>query len=461
MCRCSPYVLLTATLLLPLLLSCSRSASGPVSTVSPATPNPSIWAVAWSNSPENALTSSANTGGQEQSFRFFFVPTLPGTEERIHLSNFFGTTPISVGAARLAIATEKGAAIDTAHDAALTFGGSSSITIPPGGAVISDPVNITYSYGQKMAVSMYLQGTFPSLTQHDAQVETNYENAPGGGNATSDASGASLSQTSGEWFLLSGMDVYGAYQGTVAILGSSTVDGHNSNFGNTESYPTANVAVDGQDRDRPSDWLARELLAAGYQLGVANAGVLADPAGPNSGATPANGIADGIDRVNRDVLQLPGIKAVIIYLGSIDIRSADCKSAPDIENSLTNIVAQAQAVGVRVILATIPPAAYCSTPGTANFGPVPSPADPYAGDINPGPENPGGAQRKILNTWIRTSGAQLPGVVGIADFDKALLDPEHPDFMMPALNSGDNFHPNGFGYGVQSAAIPLQSILGY
>jgi len=32
--------------------------------------------------------------------------------------------------------------------------------------------------------------------------------------------------------------------------------------------------------------------------------------------------------------------------------------------------------------------------------------------------------------------------------------------MPPSLNSGDNFHPNGCVYGVQSAAIPLQAIPG-
>jgi hypothetical protein len=68
-------------------------------------------------------------------------------------------------------------------------------------------------------------------------------------------------------------------------------------------------------------------------------------------------------------------------------------------------------------------------------------------------------QRNLVNAWIRTTAATLPGVVGIADLDKALADPAHPDFMLPNLNSGDNFHPNGVGYGVQSGAIPLDVLL--
>jgi hypothetical protein len=109
-------------------------------------------------------------------------------------------------------------------------------------------------------------------------------------------------------------------------------------------------------------------------------------------------------------------------------------------------------------MATLPPSAFCNTPGSPNYGPVPNPNDPYAGEGNP-PTNGGMVQRNLVNAWIRTTAVNLPGVVGIADFDKALADQAYPDFMLPYLNSGDNFHPNGPGYGVQSGAIPLNVLL--
>ena len=63
---------------------------------------------------------------------------------------------------------------------------------------------------------------------------------------------------------------------------------------------TPNTSLARQDNDRPSDRLARELQAAGYQLGVLNAGVLGDAAGPNTENAPDNpDIQDGIDRLNR------------------------------------------------------------------------------------------------------------------------------------------------------------------
>ncbi len=439
-----------------LLAGCSQSGGG--NSVGTAAAPFSLWAVAWGNSPENALPSAANPGGQEQSFRFFFYPTVAGTEERVRFSNYFGTTPITIGAARLAVAAG-GAAIDPAHDAPLTFQGSASAVIQPGQTLTSDPVNITYSFGQKMAVSMYVQGVFPPLTYHNSIVGTNYAASSGAGDATGDAGGASFTQQVSNWFLLSDMDVYGPYQGTVALFGSSSIDGAQSNLGNTNAYPTPQVTVPGQDNDRPSDWLARQLNAAGYNLGVLNAGVVADPAGPNSGATPARGVADGEDRIARDVLEQPSVRAVVIYLGAVDIKSADCKSAPDVEAALTNIVGQAYAAGKRVILGTLPPSVFCSNPAQPEYGPSPTPSNPYAGDINSGPENPGAVQWRAVNDWIRTAGAALPGVVAIADFDKAMADPNHPDLLLPTINSGDNTHPNGPGYGVQSSAIPLSALL--
>ena len=462
--RLHTFISCAALCLVPLLLSCSSSNTAATAVPTPAptpTPTPTVapsWVVAWGASPENALAGTENPGGSEQSFRSFFLPTVAGTEERVHFSNLFGTTPLVIGSARLALAgTTAGqtAAIDGPHDVALTFSGAAGVTIPAGQEIVSDPVNISYTFGQKMAVTFYLPGSFPALTQHESQVTTNYATPVGAGNATADAAGEAFTTTDTEWFVVTGVDVYGGYQGTVAIFGSSSVDGHASNFGDTSSYPTANGPVAGQDNDRPSDWLARELNTAGYNLGVLNAGTIGDPAGEDSRTLPTPGAAAiaGVDRMKHDVLEQPGIKAVVIYFGGIDLR-ADCLPATSVEVSLTNMVAQAQAAGVRVILATLPPSEYCQS-----ATPLSSSADPYAGDLNPGPENPGSTQRRALNTWIRTTGATLPGVVAIADFDQALADPNHPDFMLPNLNSGDNFHPNGVGYGVQSAAIPLASLL--
>ncbi len=433
-----------------LLQSCSNAGPAPLALA--ATEQ---WVVAWGVSPQNALNSSTDPGGAEQSFRFLVYPSVGGTKERVHLSNYFGTTSITIGAARLSAASagDNSPAVDPTRDAGLTFNGSKSITLQPHQEVDSDPVSLTYSFGEWLAVSVYVQGTFPALTEHDAQFSNNFYAPSGAGDLTADTAGSSFSVANTKWLLATAVEAYGPYQGTVAIFGSSSVDGHEANYGDTNAYPVYNVPVAGQITDRPTDWLARSLIAGGYSLGVENAGLAADPAGED--ASTATGTATaGVDRFQHDVVMLPGIKAVVIYSGGVDIRQ-DCIPATAVEASLSNIVAQAHAANIRVILATLPPSEYCTTQA-----PLPSTAAPYNGDINPGPENSGSVQRRALNTWILSTGAQLPGVVAIADFDKVLADPAHPDFLLPNLVSGDNFHPNGVGYGVQNSAIPLQDLLG-
>lgn len=414
------------------------------------------WVVGWGASPENALAGSENPGGNAQSFRSLFYPTVSGAMERVHLSNLYNTAPITVGAARLAVSIS-GSAVDPGRDQPLTFNGQSSITLAPGQEAVSDPVQVNYTFGQKLAVSLYVSGSYASLTQHESQVIVNYATPSGTGDATTDVTGASFTQSNTEWFVLSGIDVYGAYQGAVALFGSSSIDGHGSNYGNTNAYPVFNNPIASQDDDRPSDWLARQLAAAGYNLGVLNAGTIGDPAAEDARTASGSSVA-GVDRFNHDVLQQAGIKTAVIYIGGIDMRG-DCVPATNVEASLTNIVTQAYTAGVRVILATLPPSEYCTLEQPLPSATYPYNGDEFTGPLNPSPENPGSTQRRLLNTWIRTTAPSLPGVVGIADFDEVLADPNHPDFMIPTYMSSDQFHPNGMGYGIQSSAIPLNVVI--
>ena len=169
-----------------------------------------------------------------------------------------------------------------------------------------------------------------------------------------------------------------------------------------------------------------------------------------------NNTRNANQRVRSDVLTLPNLLAAMTYFGSIDIRSPDCQSAPAIEAATTTLVTTLAAARVPIVLATLPPSAFCTNPAEANFGPVPSAANPYAGGVKPGPANGGELQRIAFNQWVRATGARLPGVAGVADLDGALLDPDHPDFLLYPYNSGDNQHLNGNGYRVAANAFPLK-----
>jgi lysophospholipase L1-like esterase len=201
---------------------------------------------------------------------------------------------------------------------------------------------------------------------------------------------------------------------------------------------------------RLSDSLAKQLNANGYKIGVVNAGISGDTLTDVS-SNAANNLEKGVDRVSRDVLALPNVLTMVTYLGSIDIRSVDCKSAPELETAMQTLVAKVVAAKVSVLLGTIPPSAFCTNPAQANFGPTPTAADPYAGGET-GSLNGGEPQRTAFNAWMRTTGVKLPGVAGVAD-------PARLHFLLPMYNSGDNFHPNGAGYEAESLAIPLKLLV--
>ena len=217
------------------------------------------------------------------------------------------------------------------------------------------------------------------------------------------------------------------------------------------------MPVVGQHTERLSDLVAQRLNAAGYQIGVVNEGVPGDTVTVDSSNQTGN-VKNANDRIAQDVLGLPNLLGMVAYFGSIDLRSQDCKSASAIEAATQRMVATAATAKVPVVLVTIPPSAFCTNPAQSNFGPSPSPSAPYAGG-SPGTVNGAETQRLTLNDWIRQTGAQLPGVVGIADFDNALADPARPNFMQPLYNSGDNYHPNGEGYRAEAGSVPL-AVLG-
>ncbi len=79
---------------------------------------------------------------RNQTVRQIASISIGGSRVRVVLSNEYGSKPLVIGAAHVAVAGS-GAAIVAGSDRALTFDGHSSVTIPPGAPVISDPVDLT------------------------------------------------------------------------------------------------------------------------------------------------------------------------------------------------------------------------------------------------------------------------------------------------------------------------------
>jgi lysophospholipase L1-like esterase len=208
--------------------------------------------------------------------------------------------------------------------------------------------------------------------------------------------------------------------GAVVTLGDSITDGAHSTVDANHRYP---------------DYLAVRLHAnrKTAHLSVLNEGisggrVLFEGHGPSA-----------LRRFDRDVLAQPGVRYVIYLEGINDIgqilRPGSPEStvtADDLIFAATQMVIRAHQHGVKVFGATLLP-----------FGPRNLPANPDWPRV-----------RQVIgqyNEWVRTSHV----FDGVVDFDKATADPQAPQTMLPAYDSGDHVHPNDAGYKAMADAIDL------
>ena len=100
--------------------------------------------------------------------------SLGGSRVRIVLSNEFGLDPLTIGAAHVALSAG-GNEIALSSANALTFGGQTSIKIPPGAVAVSDPADLKLPALANLAVSLFLPAQpMRQRTFHWFAAQTNY-----------------------------------------------------------------------------------------------------------------------------------------------------------------------------------------------------------------------------------------------------------------------------------------------
>ncbi len=113
---------------------------------------PNSWITTWTASPmapRGVIPSSFSNRTVRQIVRV----SIGGRKVRLGLSNEFGTEPLLIGAASVALA---GREIACGGQHALTFGGSKSIIILLGAPALSDPVELDLAPLSELTVSLYL-----------------------------------------------------------------------------------------------------------------------------------------------------------------------------------------------------------------------------------------------------------------------------------------------------------------
>src|ERR1039458_2720317 len=78
--------------------------------------------------------------------------SIGGPQVRVVFTNEFGTDPLTIGAAHIAV-SQGDSTINLVSAAGLTFGGRTMVTIPPGALMVSDPAEVKVPAGSHLAIT--------------------------------------------------------------------------------------------------------------------------------------------------------------------------------------------------------------------------------------------------------------------------------------------------------------------
>ncbi|HEY1176739.1 MAG TPA: SGNH/GDSL hydrolase family protein [Phytomonospora sp.] len=397
------------TLLVALVLTAGLAA--------PAAAHGPRWTATWTQSmqpPSGEPWQDPNwslAGFDDQSLRQELRVSRGGDVLRVTVSNRYGTGPLRLTGATVAKAAADGA-VRPSTLRPLTFGHRVSATVPAGAERTSDAAFLRVAALEELTVTLYFSGPTGPATYHELAGRTSYL---ADGDHRFDPRASAFTATSGASYLLSRVDVGGRPAEAVAAFGDSITDGYGATPGTDRRYP---------------DRLAERIADAGLPYGVLNTGIGGNEV-LNDNAT---GGESALHRFQRDVLDQPGLRTVLILEGVNDIGVAAWLGRPLTAEMLIDghraLIAAARAEGVRVVGATI---------------------TPIAGSFYDSPEAE--AIRDAVNDWIRTSG-EYDAVV---DFDRVLAEPGG-DKMRAEYTVGDWLHPNDAGYAAMADAVDLASL---
>ena len=372
------------------------------------------WVGTWGNAlhqPDLGVPGLANAGFSNQTLRQIVHISVGGSRVRVRLSTF-GAAGLVIGAAHIALHATT-ASIVPGSDRTLTFGGISSITIPPGALVVSDPVDLNVPELGDLAISIFVPGNTGPASWHFEGRQTSFISPSG--NFTASAT-MPFSSTTLARFWLAGVDVAASSKpGDLAWASRSRM----VRIHRGRQRP--------MDRPTPGD---RGPTVIGRWACERRS-----PAADSFTIPRPNGLA----RFDRDVLAQTGVSHVITQIGANDIftvNPAEEVTVDQIIQGQKQLIQRAHARGLKIFGCTLTPVEGFLLPGT----PIPV--------FSPAKE----VKRQAVNAWIRTSGAYDD----VIDFDRVLRDPNSPSKIIAVYDSGDHGHPTDAGYQALANAIDLR-----
>jgi hypothetical protein len=411
-----------------------------------ASPSGSAWAGAFESPIEDGFNPPSGLSYGNQTMRIALTPQTSapiGAQLRVRLSNpgFLatdGTGPLQVGA--VTIAPESVGAVPASTMDTLKFGGSTSVNIPEGGDVYSDPLPLTdfaVTAGQPLLVSIWVKNaSLPVLPENSfGTAALTWFSKSGSGNKTTDTTGTPFTGTGAALIdavtLLSGVDVTTPQQlsggvatspgtPTVVVAGNNVIDGWTSSSARSDAA------------NSPSKRLAGQLYSQGLASGfaVVDGGIEANQVLADAGKGGMSLLA----RLDRDVLAEPDVGTVVLDEGLEDLLPQGGGATGDVSGGLTILEEQLAAFGINVITGTLTP---CYA-GTSNSHTCSAAVD---------------ANRLAVNSLIMGDNNGLPYCP--VDLDSAVSNGASPEALATSptnFDAGDHVNLTFAGYAALAPA---------
>ncbi|WP_275419299.1 LamG-like jellyroll fold domain-containing protein [Streptomyces sp. SID8499] len=406
-----------------------------------AAPAGQSWTGAWADATENDY-NLLGANFSNQTFRIALKPSVSGSTVRVKLDDALGSSPLTIGHATIALSSTPAAigAVPSATPTTLKFGGSQSVTIPEGGMVYSDPLPFTVTAGQYLLVSYQLSNSVPYLVQHSyAGGSYEYVTSVGSGDLTTSTSATAFTTNAAAYGnftdLVTDLDVQSANLPTEAVLGDNLVDP----FQPDTALPNSNGS-------RVSDTLTTAVPSTFSPYGVLAEGIESNQLMkdyPETYNSVTIGGPSALSRLDRDILDQPGVSTVIVDEGLEDLLAGATSDSLD-GDGYTALVQQLQGWGVNVVLTSLTP---CE--GFAGDGATPN--DPCTSTVDAG--------RTDTNAFLGGMNLGNPWgtpAVYFADFDAAVAVTDSTtgeEKLASAADSGDHANLSLAGFGALSSAL--------
>ena len=177
---------------------------------------PGHWVTTWATAPY--LTEVGNLPPEPLAYKTLrqFVRTSIGAKHlRLRLCNAYGTSPVTIQSAHLALAAGTGSAgtgeINPATDRALTFRGAPGVVIPAGETIWSDSLAYDLPAITKVAISLHFgEISASTITGHPGSRTTSFIED---GNAVSTANLPGAAKTD-HWYVIHAIEALAGETGT-------------------------------------------------------------------------------------------------------------------------------------------------------------------------------------------------------------------------------------------------------